>query len=201
MDEATLIESAAGGDRAAFETLVQRKRDRVFRTAFHLTGDRELALDVTQEVFLRLYRVLKRFRTGEPFDPWLRRMTVHLGIDALRREKQHRAAASIDDLPGLSAPDPGGATDTAAGDPSSVDETLRRREVERIFLELAGLLSPKQRAAFVLREIEGLTTADVAQALHTRQPTIRNHILQARRILQEALRRRYPEYCPPRPRG
>jgi RNA polymerase sigma-70 factor (ECF subfamily) len=201
MDEATLIESAAGGDRAAFETLVKRKRDRVFRTAFHLIGDRELARDVTQEVFLRLYRVLKRFRTGERFDPWLRRMTVHLGIDALRREKPHRAAASMDDLPERSAPDPGGTTITAAGDASSVDEALRRREVGRIFLELADLLSPKQRAAFVLREIEGLTTADVAQALHTRESTVRNHILQGRRILQEALRRRYPEYCPPRRSG
>jgi RNA polymerase sigma-70 factor (ECF subfamily) len=203
MDEATLIESAAGGDRAAFDTLVVRKRERVYRIAFHLIGDRELARDVTQEVFLRLYRVLKRFRTGERFDPWLRRMTVHLGIDALRREKPHRATAQIDDLPERAVSGSGGSAGIAAGaeDRSEVDTALRRREIGRIFLELTDLLSPRQRAAFVLREIEGLTTSEVAQALRTRESTVRNHILQGRRILQEALRRRYPEYCRPRRSG
>lgn len=199
MDEARLIQSAAGGDRAAFETLVVRNRERVFRIAFHLTGDRELALDVTQEVFLRLYRVLHRFRVGEPFDPWLRRMTVHLGIDALRKERVHRAAASIDRMrepPALVAGEPPGST-AAAGEGTRADATIRRREITRIFLELADLLTPKQRAAFVLREVEGLTTSEVARALRTRQSTVRNHILQGRRILQEALRRRYPEYCRP----
>ena len=193
MDEETLIRSAAGGDRAAFETLVERKRDRVFRIAFHLIGDREIARDVTQEVFLRLYRVLHRFRTGEPFDPWLRRMTIHLGIDALRKEKTHRSAASIDDLPEPAVTARGSTAGTE--DPSSAEAALRRREIGRIFLELADLLSPKQRAAFVLREIEGLTTSEVARALQMRDSTVRNHILQGRRILQEALRRRYPEYC------
>lgn len=200
MDEAKIIESAAGGDRAAFETLVERKRERVFRIAFHLIGDRELALDVTQEVFLRLYRVLKRFRTGEPFDPWLRRVTVHLGIDTLRKERAHRAAASIDDLPEPAASTSHGVAGSTAGagDPSSADTSVRRREIGRIFIELADLLSPKQRAAFVLREIEGLTTSEVARALQTRDSTVRNHILQGRRILQQALRERYPEYCGPR---
>jgi RNA polymerase sigma-70 factor (ECF subfamily) len=190
MDDATLIESAARGDRAAFELLVERTRDRVFWIAFRLIGDRELARDVTQEVYLRLYRVLPRFRAGSRFDAWLRSMTVHLGIDALRREKHHRAAAPFDD-PG----EPGAPRVPAA--PAAADEAARGGEIERIFLELATLLSPKQRAAFVLREIEGLTTAEVAEALRTRQSTVRNHILQGRRILQEALRRRYPEYCRP----
>ncbi|HET6278907.1 MAG TPA: RNA polymerase sigma factor [Candidatus Polarisedimenticolia bacterium] len=203
MDEARLIQAAAGGDRAAFETLVLRNRERVFRIAFHLIGERELARDVTQEVFLRLYRVLHRFRAGERFDPWLRRMTVHLGIDALRKEKPHRAAASIEQMPETSASGIGGPAGSAAGsgDRSSADAVLSRREIGRIFLELADLLSPRQRAAFVLREIEGLTTAEVARALRTRESTVRNHILQGRRILQEALLRRYPEYCRPGPRS
>jgi len=197
MDEATLIEAAAGGDRAALETLVERKRERVFWIAFHLIGDRELARDVTQEVFLRLYRVLHRFRTGEPFDPWLRRMTLHLGIDALRREKVHRFAVPLDDTRESAASGRGGTTGGAAGaeDPASADATLRQGEIRRIFLELSDLLSPRQRAAFVLREIEGLTTSEVAQALNTRESTVRNHILQGRRILKEAILRRYPEYC------
>jgi len=202
MDEATLIEAAAGGDRAAFATLVERKRERVFWIAFHLIGDRELARDVTQEVFLRLYRVLHRFRRGEPFDPWLRRMTLHLGIDALRREKPHRSPAPLADVREPAVSGPGGIIGGTAGaeDPASADAELRQREIRRIFLELAALLSPRQRAAFVLREIEGLTTSEVAQALNTRESTVRNHILQGRRILKREILRRYPEYCPPRGR-
>jgi RNA polymerase sigma-70 factor (ECF subfamily) len=203
MDEARLIQSAAGGDRAAFETLVLRHRERVFRIAFHLIGERELARDVTQEVFLRLYRVLHRFRAEERFDPWLRQMTVHLGIDALRKEKAHRAAVSIEQMPEPAASSIGGPAGTAAGqgEAASADAALRRHEIGRIFLELADLLSPRQRAAFVLREIEGLTTSEVARALRTRESTVRNHILQGRRILQEQMRRRYPEYCHPGPRS
>ena len=68
-----------------------------------------------------------------------------------------------------------------------------------MFTVLSSLLTRKQRLAFVLREIEGLSTSEVAEIMKTRESTIRNHILQARRILQEEMRRRYPEYCRPRP--
>ncbi len=69
------------------------------------------------------------------------------------------------------------------------------RDVRRIFLDLSARLPRKQRLAFILREIEGLPTAEVAAVLKTRESTVRNHVLQARRTLQEELRRRYPEYC------
>ncbi len=195
MDEQRLIQLAAGGDLAAFESLVTLKRDRVFWIAFHTVGDRELARDVSQEVFLRLYRVLPRYRAGESFDPWLYRITVHLGIDALRRERPHRAAAALDEIP-----DPPADSNRIPGVPGSASESpaaasLRSREVRRIFVELSGRLSPRQRTAFILREIEGMSTGDVARALNTRESTVRNHILQARRTLQAELRRRYPEYC------
>jgi DNA-directed RNA polymerase specialized sigma24 family protein len=70
--------------------------------------------------------------------------------------------------------------------------------VRGIFLSLSRLLTKKQRLAFVLREIEGLSTSEVADVMKTRESTVRNHILQARRILQDGLRREYPEYCRPR---
>jgi len=203
MDEADLIQRAAAGEVAAFEALVALKRDRVFWIACHLTGDAELARDVAQEVFLRLYRVIRRFRKGGRFDAWLYRITWHLGIDALRRERPHRAATPIDSVPDVVRHEAGGAGGGAAAVPaageSPAGETLRQREIRRIFVELSRELSPRQRAAFVLREIEGMSTGEVAQILRTRESTVRNHVLQARRILQAALKRRYPEYCRPGP--
>lgn len=181
-DEPALVERAAEGDVEAFTALVESRRDRVFWIAFHVVGDSELARDVVQEVFLRLFRVIGRFRRGGRFDAWLHRITLHLAIDALRRERPHRRTTSLDDLAeGPAGPAPGG---------------LPRAEVRRIFAELSARLGRRQRAAFILREIEGLPTGEVAAILGTTESTVRNHILQARRILREGLRERFPEYHP-----
>jgi len=193
MDEQDLIRLAAEGDLEAFERLVERKRERVFWIACHIVGDRELARDVAQEVFLRLYRVIRRFRSGGPFDAWLHRITTNLSIDLLRRERPHRDTAALEDVPEAAA----GAPPSARGQESPAGDALRRREIRRIFATLSALLSRKQRLAFVLREIEGLSTGEVADIMETRESTVRNHVLQARRTLQEELRRRYPEYCRP----
>lgn len=197
MDEQDLIRRAADGDLDAFEALVARKRERVFWIAFHIVGDEELARDVTQEVFIRLYRVIRRFRAGGRFDAWLYRIATNLGIDALRRERPHREAAALEELPPDAASGEGAPPGPASrgGDESPAGDALRRREVRRIFASLSSLLTRRQRAAFVLREIEGLSTGEVAAIMRARESTVRNHILQARRILQEEMRRRYPEYC------
>lgn len=180
--DASLVERAAEGDVEAFTRLVESRRERVFWVAFHVVGDAELARDVTQEVFLRLFKVIRRFRRGGRFDPWLHRITLHLAIDALRRERPHRRAASLDEV--------------AEGPAGPGPEGLPRAEVRRVFNELSARLGRRQRAAFILRELEGLPTEEVAAILGTTTSTVRNHILQARRILREGLRERFPEYHP-----
>jgi RNA polymerase sigma-70 factor (ECF subfamily) len=197
MDDSDLIRRAAAGDLDAFTLLVERKRERVFWIARHVVGDRELARDVTQEVFLRLFRVLRRFREGGRFDVWLHRIAMNLAIDALRRERPHRDAVPLD------RPFPPGGGEPGAAPPEGPPPGRRPpadpmdvRDVRRIFLNLSARLPRKQRLAFILREIEGLPTAEVAAVLKTRESTVRNHVLQARRFLQEALKRHYPEYLP-----
>jgi len=206
MDEQDLIRRSAGGDLDAFEILIERKRERVFWIACHIVGDEELARDVAQEVFIRLFRVIRRFRAGGRFDAWLHRIATNLSIDLLRRERPHREAAALDAIREPASPGEGTSTgpgndpslaSSASARESPAGDALRRREVRRIFMTLSSLLTRKQRVAFVLREIEGLTTAEVAEIMKARESTIRNHILQARRILQEEVRRRYPEYCRP----
>ncbi|HEV8200896.1 MAG TPA: RNA polymerase sigma factor [Candidatus Polarisedimenticolia bacterium] len=188
MTDQELVERAAEGDVDAFTQLVDSRRDRVFRIARHLVGDDELARDIAQDVFFRLFRVIHRFRRGGRFDPWLHRMTIHLGIDALRRERPYRQSASLDELTGQS--------DTVASSQPGPAQLLGAEEVRRLFAELSKRLGRRQRAAFILREIEGLTTVEVAEVLGTSESTVRNHILQARKALQKALRERFPEYLP-----
>ena len=184
-----LVEQAAAGDLDAFTRLVEGRRDRVFRIARHLVGDDELARDIAQDVFLRLFRVIHRFRRGGRFDAWLHRMTIHLGIDALRRERPHRQTSSLDE--GTTHQD---VVPSAQPGPAQL---LGAREVRRLFAELSKRLGRRQRAAFILREIEGLSTLEVAEVLGTSESTVRNHILQARKVLRKALRERFPEYLPP----
>jgi len=186
-----LIRRAAGGDRRAFDRLVVVKRERVVRTAYQVTGDLEDARDVAQSVFLRLWRVLPRFDPGQRFDTWLYRITVNAAIDLLRTRGPKGMLQPLPEDPSVLE---------AAGAESAGDAALDLKDVQRAFQHLAARLSPKQRAAFVLREIEGLETAEVARILDVTESTVRNHLLQARRTLRAGLEREYPSLCPPKRR-
>ena len=186
-DEADLIREAARGDAGAFEELVLRKRERVVRTAYQITGDLEDARDVAQWVFIRLWKVLGRFDPGRRFDTWLYRITVNAAIDLLREKGPRGTLQPLPEDPSALPAD---------GAPSA-EHALDLKELQRAFLRLASRLAPKQRAAFVLREIEGLPTEEVARALDVRESTVRNHLLQARRVLREGLEREYPGLVPP----
>jgi len=186
-DEAELIRAAMGGDRRAFETLVVLKRERVVRTAYQVTGDLEDARDVAQWVFLRLWKVLPRFDPARRFDTWLYRITMNAAIDHLRTRGPQGALQPLPD-------DPSALEDAAAS--GEAERAIDLGELQKVFLKLAAQLAPRQRAAFVLREIEGLETAEVARILGVRESTVRNHLHQARRILQAGLRRDYPGLVP-----
>jgi RNA polymerase sigma-70 factor (ECF subfamily) len=186
-DEADLIREAARGDAGAFEELVLRKRERVVRTAYQITGDLEDARDVAQWVFIRLWKVLGRFDPGRRFDTWLYRITVNAAIDLLREKGPRGTLQPLPEDPSALPAD---------GAPSA-EHALDLKELQRAFLRLASRLAPKQRAAFVLREIEGQSTEEVARALDIRESTVRNHLLQARRVLREGLEREYPGLVPP----
>ncbi len=178
-DLTDLIRSAALGDRRAFEDLVLRKRERVVRTAFQITGDWEDAKDVAQGVFLRLWRVLQRFDLEKRFDTWLYRITVNAAIDHLRERGPQGFLQALPEGAGESLRDPG----------RPADELVDLGKLQRTFARMAARLAPKQRATFVLKEIEGLETAEVARVLGVTESTVRNHLLQARRILREGLKR------------
>ena len=181
-DLTDLIRAAAGGDRRAFEDLVLRKRERVVRTAFQITGNLEDAKDVAQGVFLRLWRVLQRFDLTKRFDTWLYRITVNAAIDSIRERGPKGILQALPEDAGERLRDPS----------FRPDEAFDLRQLQGAFFRLAARLAPRQRATFVLKEIEGLGTDEIARALGVTESTVRNHLLQARRILREGLRKDYP---------
>ena len=185
MDERELIRLAQSGDLQAFEQLVKGWRDQVFRIARQIVGEEEGAKDVAQMVFIRLWQVLRRYREGGSFASYLHRITVNLAIDFCR-EQSRRATAESWDPAGM---------DALPSLPGGLEENPSPGELQKIFEVLSRRLSPKQRAAFVLREIEAIPTEEVSEILGMRQSTVRTHVQEARRILQEGLRRLYPEYA------
>jgi len=186
-DDEALLRRAAAGELPAFERLVERKRARAYRLARYIVGQEEDAEDVVQLAFIRVWRTLARYHPGSGFDPWMGRIVVNLAIDFRRRNRTRRRGLRML----ASAPRP-------RLDGGQVPRGMREAEIRRVFDDLAAELPARQRAVFALREIEGLDTEEVARLCGVRASTVRNHLFQARRALQRALERRYPEYLPER---
>jgi RNA polymerase sigma-70 factor (ECF subfamily) len=182
-DDRELALRARGGDSVAFETLVLRKTPAVVSVARRIIGDAEEARDVAQLVFLRVWDSLGRYDEKYSFNTWLYRIATNLSIDFLRanrsREKAHgatlhlvrRREASIEEEATLS---------------------LEAAQVARLFETVSSGLTEKQKAAFVLRELEDLDSSEVAMALGCRESTVRNHLFNARKALQKRLRKDFP---------
>jgi RNA polymerase sigma-70 factor (ECF subfamily) len=191
IDERALIGLCRHGDQRSFEQLVALKRDKAIRVAFNIVGDEDDAKDVAQQAFIRLWGAIRGYDDTMRFDPWFFRIVVNLAIDHYRRSQKRQQVAAG---PAEGAQTPEGARDAGPSAPPA-DAALMRHELRGIFNRLAAGLGPVQRAVFTLKEIEGVDTVEIASILGIRESTVRNHLMQARRILREGMRRWYPEYA------
>lgn len=174
---------ARGGNMLAFEALVVRKTPAVVSVARRIVGNAEDARDVAQMAFLRVWEQLARYDETYSFNTWLYRIATNLAIDFLRssrsREKAHTATLHLVRLREEQA---GTETSRAAEDDSAT----------RLFDRIAGRLTGKQKAAFVLREMEDLDTNEIAVVLGCGESTVRNHLFNARKILRREIERVSP---------
>ena len=183
---ALLVARARGGDATAFEQIMSETERKVVAVAWRMLGNREDARDAAQEVYLRLYKYLGRYKPEQDFNGWLYRITINVCRDAARK----RGTRSV--------PHTGHAERHAPPEPASDDMNAEENAIhaqERALLMNALLTLPeKQRAALVLRDLEGLTTEEVACVLHSRPVTVRSQISSARAKLkvhcQSLLRRK-----------
>jgi RNA polymerase sigma-70 factor (ECF subfamily) len=191
VDDRDLARAARDGDETAFADLVQRHSGGLHRAVARILGDDTEAWDVVQMAFFKSWQSLKRYDSRWSFATWLYRIGTNLAIDLLRsrssRERAHRASSEH--------------TLRLVGGQENTTERMRQREIDAIVDELVGVLTPQQRAAFVLREIEGRETSEVARMLGCAQTTVRNHVFQARKTLRSQMIERFPEYVPTSRRG
>ena len=188
-DDQELVRRAAQGDEKAFEALVRLKRERVFWIANRIIGNEEDARDIAQSVFIRLWKVLPQYDPAQSFDTWLYRITVNLAIDQYRSRGPVKSFSPLEEREAESRA--ARAPATAGGDPLA---SLTAADLRTVFERLAARLGEKQRAVFVLSQIEGMPNEEIARAMGISPSTVRNHLFQARRSLQEGLRLLYPEY-------
>jgi RNA polymerase sigma-70 factor, ECF subfamily len=158
--------------RDSFESALRTYERRVLGLALRLTGNLDDAQDAAQEVFLRLHRNFRAL-DADAVAPWLHRVTVNVCADVLRRRKT-RPAVSID-------------RDHASTEPNPEAQAERERNRQLLGAALARL-GEKERAALVLRDLQGLSTAEVAEALGSTEATVRVQISKARLKLREWLR-------------
>jgi RNA polymerase sigma-70 factor (ECF subfamily) len=165
----SLVRKAKAGDLEAFEQLMILHQRKVYAVALRLLGERADAQDATQEVFVRLYRHLGRFDERRPLEPWLYRMTVNACRDSGRRR---RVFEPLDTLRASGA------------DPHA---EASRGEQSRLLTAAIRRLPEKERAALVLRDLEGLSTAEVARILGSSEGTVRSQVSTARLKLRALL--------------
>ena len=167
-----IIREAQRGDAAAFEELMVLTQQRVAQIAWAILGDAEDVKDAVQETFLRLYRFLGRYDAKRDFHGWLARITVNVCRDSLRRRKR-----VFEPLPELECTEP------------RADANLIHRSELALLRRAVDALPPKERLAVILREVEGMPTEEVANALGSTVTTVRVQISRARAKLRAWMER------------
>jgi RNA polymerase sigma-70 factor (ECF subfamily) len=181
IDEHALIRRCIAGDATAFEPLVEKYRQRVWRLAYQVLHDREEAWDVAQEAFVRAFHSLPSFRGQSAFYTWLFRITVNVATDRHRqRGAQARAFGPervTEEEWARTTPDPGGGPEHQAA---------RKEQRERIRSALDAL-PPKARTIIMLSDVEGLSYREIAEVLNCPIGTVMSRLHNARKRLKTLL--------------
>lgn len=167
-----LVGRVVSGDHGAFDAIMLRHEDRVFSVCLRIVGDRDRALDATQETFLTVFRKAGQFKGDSALGTWIYRIAVNTCYDQLRKAKRRRTDPIPDHL------DP---VDPSAE--SAIDSAALRPEIQAAL----DKLPTDFRAAIVLSDIEGMSMAEVAQVLGVPAGTVKSRLFRGRRLLAEQL--------------
>ena len=180
--DSDLVERCLAGDESAWEDLVRMHTKRVYSIAYRFTGNDTQAQDLTQDVFLRVFRSLKSFRAGEgSFQVWLARLTRNLLIDHYRRSELERASDSIEDSALV--------LESKTGVESRTDSRVVGREASELLQGALQKLSPELRETVILRDLEELEYREIALALKVPEGTVKSRLNRGRAELARLLRR------------
>jgi len=181
-DDRELISRVAQKDEKAFRQIFERYQNRVFNLAYRYTGSYPDAEEITQDVFLKVYKNAVSFRYQSAFSTWLYRITINTAMNYKR--KRRIAAESLDQVnePGSKREEP------AAASAQNPEEIYKRKKRQEIIQAALDSLPPNQRAAFVLAKYEGMTYDEISKVLTVSVAAVESLIYRARQGLIVKLR-------------
>lgn len=182
-DEMALVRAAKAGDLSAFEELVKRYDRNVFRIAQHITQNREDAEDVVQDAFLKAFENLEQFHEQSKFYTWLVRIAVNEALMKLRRRRTGKMVSLDEDIKTEEDTMPREIADWSP----NPEQMYKQGELRDILGKTIQGLPPSFRTVFVLRDVEGLSTEETAEALELSVPAVKSRLLRARLQLRERL--------------
>ena len=186
-DDHTLVQRARSGDERAFRLLVERYQKKVYAVALGMVKDREEAMDVVQEAFVKVHRSLDTFKADATFYTWLYRITVNVCIDVIRRRGAMRTdSVEFDERIGHDLAEANlGAISSQLG--SNPEKSVLQRELGEKIQEALEQIPEKHRAILLLRELDGLSYEELAQVLEIPKGTVMSRLFHARAKVQKLL--------------
>ncbi len=178
-----LVERVKAGETEAYSELIRMYDRRVFRIAQHITQNREDAEDVVQDAFLKAYQNLHRFEGNSKFYTWLVRIAVNESLMKLRKRRNSKVVSMDDEV----MTEEGSIPREFADWSPSPESQYGSEEMQEILQKTIQGLPPGFRSVFVLRDVEGLSTEETANALDLSVPAVKSRLLRARLQLRERL--------------
>lgn len=182
-----LVERVRQGDLEAFEQLMKQYDRKVFRIAQHITQNREDAEDIVQDTFLKAFTKLEQFQGNAKFYTWLVRIAVNESLMRLRKRRTSKTVSMDEDVQTEEGSIP---RDFADWSPNP-EQNYRQSEMAEILRKNVQGLPPGFRAVFALRDIDGLSTEETAEALGLSVPAVKSRLLRARLQLRERLSKHF----------
>ncbi len=181
------ISRARRGDHAAFRVLVERYQQRAYRLALRILHDEEMAQDAVQDAFLKVYSSLGRFEGRSRFYTWLYRVVLNLCLDLRRRDRSSRHVEWAEEHTPLSEGADPDSEEPMEGAAPSPHHVLERAELRQRMAAAIEELPDAARRTLLLREVDGLSYEEIAQALEIPKGTVMSRLHYARRRMQKAL--------------
>lgn len=173
VSDARLVEEARQGDHDSFGELVTRYERRLVRVIMRFVSDFDLASDLAQETFLRVYERMEQFDPSRRFGPWLFRIGVNLTLDYLRKRKRRGRWTLFSEAPGDQRPDPG------------VEDPRKALELKQEVHAVLDDIPERYRCVLILRDLENFSTSEIAAILSRKEATIRWRLAEARNRFQK----------------
>jgi RNA polymerase sigma-70 factor (ECF subfamily) len=188
-----LVRRCVSGDAAAWQEIVQQYNRRIYNICYRFSGSADDAADLTQEVFIKMYRTLSTYDTTRAsFMTWVTTVTRNLLVDHFRKGKYDRITDSLDATPG-NQEDGLTLADQLEDSSASPETRVRSQETQKMVHEALRRLSPELREAVILRDLQDLDYKDIAKVLNVPEGTVKSRINRGRTELARLLQRTYKQ--------